>query len=86
MAKLPSVPKRIFQWYCHPELQEVILGDMHEQFEEDIQIHGLQKAKRRRKKRRKQTKNNIRITNFIEGISPRLMPFLFLGFILTEWI
>ncbi len=47
MDKLPSIPKRIFQWYCHPELQEVILGDMHEQFEEDVQIHGLQKARRR---------------------------------------
>lgn len=46
----PSPPKlfvRFFKWYCKPQLQEQILGDLEEQFDEDIDTYGLQKAKRR---------------------------------------
>ena len=44
---LPSIPKRFFQWYCHPSLQESILGDLEEQFEADLSQFGLQKARQR---------------------------------------
>ncbi|SNS42604.1 ABC-type antimicrobial peptide transport system, permease component [Ekhidna lutea] len=43
----PRLFARFFQWYCNPRLQEAILGDMEEQFEEDIETHGLNKARRR---------------------------------------
>ncbi|MEP0985707.1 FtsX-like permease family protein [Ekhidna sp.] len=45
--RLPYWPTRFFKWYCNPRLQEAILGDLEEQFEEDIQVYGLKKAKRR---------------------------------------
>jgi len=44
---LPSLPKRFFQWYCDPKLQEAILGDLEEQFEEDVSSYGSARAKRR---------------------------------------
>ena len=43
----PKLFTRFFKWYCKPQLQEQILGDLEEQFEEDIEIHGLSKASRR---------------------------------------
>ncbi len=45
----PQPPKlftRFFKWYCKPELQESIMGDLEEQFEEDFQTYGLQKARK----------------------------------------
>ncbi len=43
----PKFFVRFFQWYCQPGLQEAILGDMEEQFEEDVQDLGLKRARRR---------------------------------------
>lgn len=46
----PQPPKffiRFFKWYCKPQLQEQILGDMEEQFDEDIKSFGVAKARRR---------------------------------------
>ena len=43
----PYWAKRFFQWYCDPRLKESILGDLEEQFEEDKEIYGTKKAKRR---------------------------------------
>lgn len=45
--KLPYWPSRFFRWYCNPALQESILGDLEEQFEDDIQHVGLNRARRR---------------------------------------
>jgi len=47
MSNLPNIPKRFWQWYCNPHLQEQILGDLEEQFEDDLQALGLKKARRR---------------------------------------
>lgn len=44
---LPKTFTRFFKWYCKPHLQEQILGDLEEQFEEDIKNLGLTKAKRK---------------------------------------
>ena len=41
----PKFAKRFFKWYCDPRLQEQILGDLEEQFDEDIKGHGLTKAR-----------------------------------------
>ena len=38
---------RFFEWFCPPELQEFILGDLEEQFFEDQEQYGHQKANRR---------------------------------------
>ena len=46
-SRPPYWAKRFFQWYCDPRLKEAILGDMEEQFEEDLQQSGLRKARRR---------------------------------------
>ena len=43
----PYWAKRFFQWYCDPRLGESILGDLEEQFEEDIENFGFRRAKRR---------------------------------------
>ncbi|MEP1033959.1 ABC transporter permease [Ekhidna sp.] len=47
----PKRPPRLFvnffKWYCKPSLQETILGDMEEQFDEDLEQYGASKAKRR---------------------------------------
>ncbi|MGB3466076.1 MAG: ABC transporter permease [Cyclobacteriaceae bacterium] len=45
MAKLPKLAKRLFQWYCNPLLEEQILGDLQEQFEEDAETYGVTRAK-----------------------------------------
>lgn len=45
--RLPYWPTRFFKWYCRPYLQEQILGDLEEQFEEDLENHGAFMAKRR---------------------------------------
>lgn len=46
-SRPPRLFVRFFQWYCKPFLQEAILGDMEEQFDEDIQQYGSFRAKRR---------------------------------------
>lgn len=43
----PKLAKRFFQWYCNPQLEEQILGDLEEQFEEDLKDYGYKKARRR---------------------------------------
>ncbi|WP_425389508.1 FtsX-like permease family protein [Ekhidna sp.] len=43
--RLPYWPTRFFKWYCKPQLQEQILGDLEEQFEEDVKKQGSTKAK-----------------------------------------
>jgi putative ABC transport system permease protein len=43
----PRLFRRFFEWYCRDGLQESILGDLEEQFEEDVKIYGSPKAKRR---------------------------------------
>lgn len=43
----PRLFTRFFKWYCDPRLQEAILGDMEEQFEEDVQNRGALKARKR---------------------------------------
>lgn len=40
----PGLFVRFFKWYCNPALQESILGDLEEQFEEDLEVHGKAKA------------------------------------------
>ena len=45
--KPPSIPQKLFRWYCDPRLQESILGDMEEQFDQDVVDYGAWKAKRR---------------------------------------
>lgn len=45
--RIPSFPKRFFKWYCDPRLQESILGDLEEQFEDDVSAYGVRKARRR---------------------------------------
>lgn len=46
-AHPPRFAKRFFQWYCNPILQEPILGDIEEQFEEDLKMYSASKARRR---------------------------------------
>jgi len=46
----PGPPKalvRFFKWYCRSPLQESILGDLEEQYFEDIGLYGQAKARRR---------------------------------------
>ena len=43
----PKLFTRLFEWFCNPRLQETILGDMEEQFEEDAEQYGVRKARRR---------------------------------------
>ncbi|WP_462254057.1 ABC transporter permease [Ekhidna sp.] len=43
----PYLFTRFFKWYCKPYLQEAILGDLEEQFDEDCQQYGSLRAKRR---------------------------------------
>ena len=46
MSPLP--PKwslMFFRWYCKEPLQEGILGDLEEEFEEDVQKKGLKRAR-----------------------------------------
>ncbi len=45
-----SPPKffvRFFLWFCRHDLQETILGDLEEQFDEDLRYYGPSKAKQR---------------------------------------
>jgi putative ABC transport system permease protein len=43
----PRLFQRFFEWYCKDTLQETILGDLEEQFFEDLDSYGSWKAKRR---------------------------------------
>ncbi|WP_436514346.1 FtsX-like permease family protein [Ekhidna sp. To15] len=43
----PKFFTRFFRWYCNPVLQEAILGDLNEQFEEDLENYGAGKARRK---------------------------------------
>ena len=42
---LPSWPLRFFRWYCHPEYQEDIEGDLRERFERNAKEKGIKAAK-----------------------------------------
>ena len=42
-----SLATRLFKWYCNPHLQEPILGDLEEQFDQDYSLYGQAKAQRR---------------------------------------
>jgi len=46
-SRPPGYTVRFFKWYCNPRLQESILGDLEEQFEDDVSIYGVNKARRR---------------------------------------
>ncbi|WP_370088135.1 FtsX-like permease family protein [Ekhidna sp.] len=43
----PKLFSRFFKWYCDPSLQEAILGDMEEQFDEDLETRGAFSARKR---------------------------------------
>lgn len=43
-ATLPKLPTRFFRWFCRESLQESILGDLEEQYDEDIEKSGKTKA------------------------------------------
>ena len=45
--KPPGLFIWFFQWYCRKNLQEFILGDLEEQFEQDVEEFGSTKARRR---------------------------------------
>lgn len=45
MNNLPRISVKLFKWYCDPLLEEQILGDLQEQFEEDFETLGLRKAR-----------------------------------------
>ena len=45
--ELPQFPLKFLRWYCKEDLQESILGDMEEQFENDLKTHGSSRARRR---------------------------------------
>lgn len=49
MSKIrpPQFFVTFFLWYCNPRLQETILGDLEEQFEEDLENYGSSKARRK---------------------------------------
>ena len=44
--ELPSFYSRLFKWFCNPEIHEELQGDLEEAFYENIEEHGLAKAKR----------------------------------------
>lgn len=41
----PRLAQRLFSWYCRNHLHESILGDLDEQFYQDLSKHGLLRAK-----------------------------------------
>ena len=41
----PRWPLRFFRWYCHPDYQEDIEGDLQERFERRLATDGVKKAK-----------------------------------------
>ena len=43
----PRLFVRFLQWYCIPRLLESFMGDLEEQFDEDIKQYGLMKARRK---------------------------------------
>ncbi len=43
----PKGFQKFFEWYCKPALQESILGDMEEQFYEEVETKGTNTARRR---------------------------------------
>jgi len=51
--KLMSTPKppqlfvRLFKWYCRGDLQEAILGDIEEEYDDDFPVQGKKYADRR---------------------------------------
>ena len=40
----PKHPLRFFRWFCHPDYAEDIEGDLHEKYEQYIQIYSKRKA------------------------------------------
>ena len=44
-TKPPAVPLRFFRWYCHPDYQEDIEGDLIERFERKVKEKGIRAAK-----------------------------------------
>lgn len=43
----PKSALRLLEWFCPAELHEGIVGDLTEQYETDIQNHGIRRAKRK---------------------------------------
>ena len=43
----PKLFASFFKWYCRSALRETILGDLEEQFEDDLELYGKHKARRR---------------------------------------
>lgn len=41
----PQIPLRFFRWYCHPDYQEDIEGDLRERFERRVVEKGIKKAR-----------------------------------------
>ncbi len=41
----PKLPLRFFRWYCHPDYQEDIEGDLMERFESKVEEKGIRTAK-----------------------------------------
>ncbi|MEM8569085.1 MAG: ABC transporter permease [Bacteroidota bacterium] len=46
-ARPPQLFVCFFKWYCRSGLRETILGDLEEQFEDDLELYGRRKARRR---------------------------------------
>ncbi len=44
--ELPAFFSRLFRWFCNPEIYEELQGDLEEAFFENIEEHGIAKAKR----------------------------------------
>ena len=44
-TKPPAVPLRFFRWYCHPDYQEDIEGDLRERFRRRLDEKGIKAAK-----------------------------------------
>ncbi len=42
----PGWMTRLFRSFCDPKLVEIFEGDLYEQFQENVNVHGLRKAKR----------------------------------------
>lgn len=47
MERPPNWPLKFLAWFCPPELHESIEGDLVEQFDADVSVHGVRRARRR---------------------------------------
>jgi putative ABC transport system permease protein len=41
----PKLPLRFFHWYCHPDYQEDIKGDLLERFERRVEEDDVKQAR-----------------------------------------